>query len=213
MSWFTRFTRFGDAHLVYGQEATNSCGIACVMMCVFKVNKLEPSKTAFHTEQEIYKVYGEVAKTNYDGSAYSDARHLATVLNRLNCGTWSADYVNAAGVSDAIIGSVGADIVGLGPVVNTLKRGYPIIILVGWNAGGAHFVVVDTVNSFFGSLYASVCDPGDADVHITPFEAGKSFNYIGAPSRWTFDFGTGVRGSYQKPTPGVTNGWVVRRTD
>jgi hypothetical protein len=183
------------------------------MMCVFKVNKLEPNKTAFHTEKEIYKVYSDVAKVNYDGSAYSDARMLAQALNKLNCGKWSADYVTAGGVADAIVGSVGTDIVGMGPLANSLMRGYPIIVLVGWNEGGAHFVVVDTVNDFLGNLYASVCDPADADVHITSFEKGKTFNYIGAKSRWTFDFTSGNRGSYSKPTPGVTNGWVVRRVD
>jgi len=38
MAWFTRITRFGDVHLVYGQEHDRSCGLACIMMCVFKLN-------------------------------------------------------------------------------------------------------------------------------------------------------------------------------
>jgi hypothetical protein len=28
MAWLTRFTRFGDMHALYGQEAVMSCGIA-----------------------------------------------------------------------------------------------------------------------------------------------------------------------------------------
>ena len=64
MAWFTRFTRFGDVHLVYAQEQQNSCGIACVMMTVFKINKLTPGVRALHTEREIYGVYSRVSHTN-----------------------------------------------------------------------------------------------------------------------------------------------------
>lgn len=211
MGWFTRFTRFGDAHLVFGQEAENSCGIACVRMCVFKVNKIEPGKTALQTEQQIYKVYSQASGRNYDGSTYTFANILADTLNKLNCGTWAADFVGAAGVSDAIIASVGTDIVGLGPAINSFRRGYPIIVLVGWGRGGAHFVVVDTVNSFFGSLYASVCDPWDGDVHITSFKPGQAFNYIASsnPSSWSI----GSHHEYKQQAAGQTNGWIVRRTN
>jgi hypothetical protein len=58
MAWFSRFTRFGDMHLVYGQEANMSCGIASVMMCVFKINKLNPGATSVTVEQDIYTPRG-----------------------------------------------------------------------------------------------------------------------------------------------------------
>ena len=53
MAWFTRFTRFGDVHLVYSQEAENSCGIACVMMTVFKISKLSPGVRSLYKEKQI----------------------------------------------------------------------------------------------------------------------------------------------------------------
>ena len=60
MAWFTRLTRFGDVHLVYGQEAGMSCGIASVMMCAFKLNKLTPGATAVTIEKDIYQKYSTV---------------------------------------------------------------------------------------------------------------------------------------------------------
>ena len=66
MAWFTRLTRFGDAHLVYGQEANMSCGIASVMMCVFKVNKLKPGAASVTVEKDIYQKYSQAL-----GSAYT----------------------------------------------------------------------------------------------------------------------------------------------
>ncbi|MBM4077408.1 MAG: hypothetical protein FJ267_17410 [Planctomycetes bacterium] len=218
MAWFSRFTRFGDAHIVYAQEAENSCGIACVMMNVFKINKLIPGAQAVHKEQEVYKVYSEVTGSTYDGSTYSFATKLAEVLNKLNVGTWQATNVGAANVSQAIVDSVGVDVVGqsLGGgwpaswIANQLKPINPIIVLVGWTAGGAHFVVVDVVNQTPWGMYASVCDPWDGDVHITEFETGRNFNYIGARNAFSWDLG-GYRHDYSTTSTGSPNGWVVRR--
>lgn len=211
MAWFTRFTRFGDVHMVYAQEAVNSCGIASVMMCVFKINKLVPGPRALYAEQEIYKVYGSAAATTYDGSAYSYASHLATTLNKLNVGSWKAERLGMADVPGAIMGSVGEDVVGAGPIVNGVRRGNPVIVLVGWSGSGAHFVVVDTVNNFLGSLYASVCDPHDGDVHITAMEKGKDFKYVPQPNFGSWDLG-GKRGEYSGPKTGQANGWIIRQT-
>jgi hypothetical protein len=113
-------------------------------------------------------------------------------------------------VAQAIIDSVGVEIVGAGPVVNSLLHGYPMIVLVGWNEGGAHFVVVDTVNNFFGGLYASVCDPWDGNVHITPLKVGQPFDFVGAKVPLSWDLG-GKRHDYSKKKPGAADGWVVRR--
>lgn len=209
MAWFTRFTRFGDAHLVYAQEKENSCGIACVMMTVFKINKLKLGKKAVHTEKHIYDVYSTASGTTYDGTSYSFASHLAATLNRLDVGKWKAEYVGKHAVAKALVDHVGTAIVGLGPIINAARGGSPMIVLVGWDAGDAHFVVVDVVNNFGGKLYASVCDPWDGNVHVTPFQVGQPFHYTGARVPLSWDLG-GTRHSYPAKNPGASNGWVIR---
>src|SRR5437879_12918072 len=91
MAWFTRFTRFGDLHLVYGQEANMSCGIASVMMCVFKINKLKPGADAVTVETDIYKKY-EAAMgggCHYDPTKIGTyPEKLATILNSFTDGNW-----------------------------------------------------------------------------------------------------------------------------
>ena len=220
MAWFSRVTRFGDVHFVYAQEAENSCGIASVVMTVFKINKLVPGAAALHREREVYRHYSAVTGSTYDGSAYSFADDLASVLNCLNVGTWEGKFIGASNVSQAIVDSVGVDTPGLsllaGPLApaayvgNQLRQRIPIIVLVGWNAGGAHFVVVDTVNNTPFGMYASVCDPWDGNVHITGFRTGSAFNYVGAPVPLSWDLG-GRRHDYSTTSPGSPNGWVVRR--
>jgi len=116
MAWFTRVTRFGDMHLVYGQEANMSCGIASVIMCVFKINKLRPGAQAVHVEKEIYDKYSAAS-----GGAYKPEKvgtrpeHLVTVLDSLNCGKWQWSAVPSASASQRIIEEVG--ISGLGPTL------------------------------------------------------------------------------------------------
>lgn len=219
MSWYSRVSRYGDAHAVYAQEAENSCGIACVMMCVFKVNKLVPGKQSIHQEQAVYKTYGEVSGASYDGTAYSYASFLAQTLNKLNVGTWEARDIGAGAVGQAIVDSLGIQYPGqsllAGPMAplayaaNQLKPIKPIIVLVSWDANGAHFVMVDTVNKTPFGMYASVCDPWDGNVHVTEFTLGAPFNYIGARVPMSFDLG-GTKHDYSKPNSGSPNGWVVR---
>ena len=222
MGWFTRFTRFGDMHLVYSQEGVNACGIACVRMVTFKVNKLTPGRSALHSETELDQVYSKVSNTSYDGTAYTYANHLATTLGQLCSGTWSASDVGSAGVSEAIFDSV-------------VRRGDPLIVLVGWSGGaGAHFVVVDTVRQWGSQLYASVCDPWDGDVHVTRFARGSPFAYtaedqsIGhvpagaspvravlaniAAGRASWSSGASEHDYASGASAGSANGWVVRRT-
>lgn len=210
MSWFMRFTRFGDIHAVYGQEQPNSCGIACVLMATFKINKLVPGRTALHAETQVYDVYGRVSASTYDGSAYTYTNHLASTLNQLNVGTWRSEQIGMSAIPEAITNSVGTDIVGLGPVVNGIRRGSPIIVLVGWREGDAHFVLIDTVNSILGATYASVCDPWDADIHITRFRRGEDFKYAGGAVRGSWSIGSTPR-AYTTPREGNANGWIVRR--
>ena len=237
MGWFTRFTRFGDMHLVYSQEGDNACGIACVRMVTFKVNKLSAGRTALHSETELDAVYSRVSNTTYDGSAYTYANHLATVLTELCPGTWTAGDVGASAVGGVLLdGLGGADNAGTGVngAAPAVRRGYPIIVLVGWGAGGAHFVVVDTVHQWNGALYASVCDPWDGDVHVTRFARGAPFAYTGqdqslthaapgqstagailsnlAAGRVSWSTGASEHGYAAGASSGAGNGWVVRRT-
>jgi hypothetical protein len=180
-------------------------------MCVYKVNKLSPFNQSTYLEKQIYTVYGQTAGEDYDGSSYTYAEYLADTLNKLNCGTWQATNVGPHGVANAIVKSVGMDIAGGDPVINTLARGWPIIILTKWTRdGGGHFVVVDTVNNFMGSLFASVCDPWDGDVHIVPFRSGSVFHYVGRHQPLSFDNG-GKKHNYHGESAGNMNGWIVQR--
>ncbi len=210
MAWFTRFTRFGDVHSVYSQEAEDSCGIACVMMCVYKINKLSPGKASKYKEDQIYDIYGKQAGETYDGSSYTYANYLADTLNQLNCGVWEAANIGPSAVSDALVSTVGVEIPGAGPIYNALSHGRPLIVLTKWTAnGGGHFVVVDSVNNVLGKLYASVCDPWDGDVHVAPFKPGANFQYVGRHQPLSWDTG-GKKHSYASPSAGNMNGWVVR---
>lgn len=203
MAWYSRFTRFGDMHILYSQEAGNSCGIASVMMCVFKVNKLAPGGSAVYKEQEVYKVYGDVIGSKYDGTVYTYASKLATTLNKLNCGKWKHERVAANKVCDTLMSKVGVT-GGLGPTVSVT----PAIVLVRWAGGGGHFVVVDTVRTFFGSKYATVCDPWDAQLRVTEIKAGQAFDYK-TSSTMQVNFGPDPSHSYKAVDEGSSNGHIV----
>jgi len=222
MGWFVRFTRFGSVHMVYAQEQSNSCGIASVIMTNFKVKKgriaaaaatatlpiiggaIAPVLTqaalrdAVRMETEVYRIYGNVIGSAYDGTTDTMGRHLATVLNRLGMGTWRRDFIAESEVGQAVIDSVS------GP------NSYPIILLTNWNVGGGHFVVVDEVHSFAGARYACVNDPWDGDVHITRFNVGSPFDYSAARGRFSWDLG-GQRHEYTGTSNGRMNGCVIRR--
>ena len=213
MTWFTRFTRFGDVHMVYSQENSNSCGIACVRMVVFKVNKLRLGATARHSEATLDAAYGKVAGAPYDGSTYSDARQLATLLGQLTSDTWSCDYVGAEGVADALLAGVGPSPIAPTVVGQAMAlKCSPMILLVGFYNGANHFVVVDTIHQFNGQAYASVCDPWDGDVHVTPFAKGQAFIYNAVAHPLSWSFGKPEHSYATSPRSGATNGWVIRKS-
>jgi len=87
--------------------------------------------------------------------------------------------------------------------VPTIARGQPIICGTDWDVSGGHWVVVDTVNNFFGTLYASVNDPWDADVHITPITRGTTVRYSADKAKTSWDAG-GLRHEYAAKPSGVT---------
>jgi hypothetical protein len=205
MGWFSRITRFGDVHLVYGQEANMSCGIASVMMCVFKINKLKPGADAVTVEKDIYKKYESASGGQYKPNKVGTGPlHLVTVLNGLNCGTWKWDKVAANDAPKRIIDVVGVS--SLGPVVEV----NPLIIGVDWDTGGAHWIVVDTVRNVFNTHYATICDPWDTNVHIQSLAVGSPFVYEAGKGGFSVDFFGGHKGQtspYGAKDIGKTKTW------
>ncbi len=213
MSWFTRFTRFGDMHMVFSQEAENSCGIACCRMVIFKVNKVKLDSSAFESEDTLDGAYGDIIKAKYDGSAYTFASKLAKLLNKFVPGNWTAENVGASNVAQALLDGVGktANPSSLTEVIiNNVKKISPIVVLVGWSTNGAHFVVIDTIHEVNGTLYASVCDPWDGDVHVTSFALCQPFNYTGASQPLSWNLGAAPEHKYATPSAGAGNGWIIR---
>lgn len=184
MAWFTRITRFGDVQLVYGQEANMSCGLASVMMCVFKINKLTPGRTSVTVEKDITQLY-----TNALGTAYSSQttgtypQHLATIMNKYTSGTWRWHNTAPNDVAATLAKKVGVS-GAFGPIVNV----EPVIIGVDWDLGGAHWIVVDTIRDVLGKRYATVCDPWDANVHMQALSTTGPFVYNAANGGFMMDF-------------------------
>ena len=183
MAWFTRFTRFGDMHIVYGQEHGMSCGLASVMMCVFKVNKLTPGKTAITTEEEIRKKYQTLLGSNYNSEQVGTyPTLLASILTSFTPGTWRWQQLQPNAVTAKLIAKVGVT-GGIGPVVDV----EPVILGVDWDLGGAHWVVVDTIRSPFFSKFATVNDPWDANVHMQEISDSGPFTYKAGEGGFSID--------------------------
>ena len=206
MAWFSRITRFGDLHLVYGQEEDMSCGIASVMMCVFKINKLTSGAKAVLVEKEIYDKYSSASGAKYQPHTKgTHPTHLVSVLNQLNCGTWKWHSLSGTAASRKILDTVGKT-TGLGPTVNC----NPLIVGVDWDAGGAHWIVIDTIREFGGTKYATICDPWDTNVHIQSISAGAAFEYDAGKGGAMFNlWGThkGVTSPYAATSHGAVKNW------
>lgn len=208
MAWFTRFTRFGDMHFVYGQEHDMTCGLASVLMCVMKINKIAPGRTALRYESEVIRLYSSWLGQAYTGDQVGTyPQGLVSVLNQLNCGRWTSQQLSPTAAAQKIIDTVGSES-GLGPTVEV----NPVIIGVNWDGSTAsHWVVIDTVRSFLGRQYATVCDPWDADVHVTAIQGGSEFVYDAHPVI-SFDV-WGQRKSYSGDSIGRIRSWpMIYRT-
>jgi hypothetical protein len=194
MAWFTRVTRFGDVQLVYGQEHGMTCGIASVMMCIFKINKLTPGKSAVTVEQDIIQRYTNALGVGYapeTTGTYPDK--LCTVLNAFTSGTWRWHNTPPNDVTAALVSKVGVS-GAFGPIVNV----EPVILGVDWDLGGAHWVVVDTIRDVLGRRYATVCDPWDANVHMQVLPKSGPFVYDAAHGGFMMNFGgTAPKGDTQ----------------
>ena len=218
-NWYVRLTRFASVHMVYAQMAQNSCGMGCMMMVNFKVKKgimaagigaaanvsVVPvigsylgatlAKAALDyavkSEPQVYAEYTKVTGSPYDGSTYSDCTFFPDVLKNLGLGNWEAHWAGQSGFAKAAKDAVAA--------------GAPVIGLVAWSGGGAHFVVIDE----FHGTSACVCDPWDAQVHITPMTDGSPVTYNADPViGWSIG---GKKNTYPVGQTGTFNGWIVRR--
>lgn len=191
MSWFTRIDRFGDTHLCYSQEQSDSCALACTKMILFKVNKLRPGHAATTTEkvvETIYKKYdSEVVNVGTEG-VYFDRMH--NVLNELKIGKWKSEAPPKQDIAAALIDKLQPDVLGAG-LANTIMRGLPIMLDIAWGGTGRHAVVLDTITKvpFSDTHYGAVCDPADGDVRIVGFEKGKVISYKGQHVTWSINFG------------------------
>jgi hypothetical protein len=192
MSWHVDFTRFATVHMVKKQDRVNSCGIACVLMINFKMRKglmaqgvLTGSRIsasgipgggllgaglakaamdwAVRSEPEVYRIYGDVVGTVYDGTTYSNGMQHPAVLERLGLGRWECVNVGQNNIPAALRTAV--------------DRGHPCIAHVVWGAGGAHFVVVDDVVKPGESSFVLVNDPGDGRVVVTKVTGNGALSY------------------------------------
>lgn len=201
MAWFSRFTRFGDAHMVFGQERSISCGLACVIMAAFKVNKLVPGVKAMFDEDTILQKATALLGPNPLGTAGLNNPQILQMLNHpdLNMPGWKLETLPPASVPAKIMQKVGVS-PGFGPTVNVT----PMVVGIDWTGGGGHWVVVDTVRTILGHSWATVCDPWDSDVHVTSLALNQTFNYTGDQGL-KFDFwGT----HYEYNTPSVGGAFV-----
>ena len=198
-SWHIRFTRFMTGHVVRKQEQVNSCGIACVLMVNFKIKKglmfagISAGGTiqavpvvgsylgstlssaaidyAIKTEPEIYKVYGDVVGTVYDGTTYTNGLQHPEVLRRIGLGNWECVNLGENGVA--------------GGIVRATDKGAPCILHIAWDGGGAHFVVVDETVRAQGRRWCMINDPGDGDVHPTRLTVGSRLRFqTGKATGW-----------------------------
>ena len=196
MGWFSRITRFGDTHIVFAQERDISCGLACVIMAAFKINKIKPGARAIFSEDDILAKATALLGPNPLGTAGLNNPQLVQLLNHpdLKMPGWRLSTISAAQVPAQIARKVGVTS-GLGFVLNVK----PIIVGIDWAGGGGHWVIVDTVRDFMGSTYATVCDPWDGNVHVTKLDLTTTFRYTGVPAPGIsigphFDYQTKVSG-------------------
>ena len=204
MAWFTRISRFGDVHFVFGQELGNTCGPSSALMCYTKINKLSPSSVMYSTTQRFKNLYETWLGSSYDGANEGTwPEGLVYALNQMNCGRWRKTTVGASAAANTITSLVGTT-GGFGVTVTC----NPIIVGVNWDGTTAsHWVVIDTIRTFLGNSYATVCDPWDAGLHVQRISAGQNFVYQ-AGETMHLDFG-GTHFNYSQPSTGRVKDWPI----
>lgn len=210
MAWFSRFTRFGDMHIVYGQEKDNSCGMASIMTAYFKANKLTPGAPALYAEERVIKVYEQMKGSTHDFERNGAIDNLVVnTINKLDGNKWSYQY-KAGGTG---MGALVADKVGLSGGFGPTFVVSPVLIGITWTGGGGgHWAVVDTVRTLFGGMTATICDPWDTNVHMQDFSRGGVFTYRPGKGGFMVSFGShkGQSSPYGKSASGVVDAIIYR---
>jgi hypothetical protein len=222
MAWFTRFDRFGGTHLCFSQEQATTCTLASVKMVVFKINKLRPGYAPIISEARVEQIFQKYDEDHV--SVVQGGGHLcimANVLNELNLGTWEMYRATFKGIYTDANGkkwAVEPDIPG--GIIDTWRstRGYPMILDIGWNGGGTHAVVLDTVRrrgssgsdnicgetwrSTSDDCWGTICDPADGDVHVINLVRGQKPIYKGKRNKWSFNAWGKAAHNYPKGASG-----------
>ena len=215
MGWSLRSSRNG-VHVVYGQKAERSCGIACIVMVNFKLKKWQLAAAvsaapagllaaapgtiaalsgAVKSEEEVDAAYAKVTGHPYLGNTDTFATILPLVLNKLDIGRWVGKCIPFDKLADTIID-------------RTLTP--PFITLVRWRSGGGHFVVCDNVVSWGKQVFADFCDPWDAAVRTLPLSRGQDDIVYQAQDQPGLELGQ-THKTYSSNKTGDMNGWIVYR--
>jgi|GEM_PF-1371995 len=181
MAWFTRVSRFGDVHAVFGQEHYYTCGVACVIMAAFKVHGIRPNTRAFFSEEQILAKARALGMRDDDATRGFKANEIVQLLNDddLRMPGWRYTIFDADLIPRKIAEKVGVTH-RIGPILSV----NPVIVDIRWfsDRKQGHALLVDSVRSVFGKTYATVCDPSDAHVHVIELEeaipAGGGEDYL-----------------------------------
>ncbi len=168
-----------------------------MIMAAFKINKIAPGTKALFSEADILAKATAMFGPNPLGTAGFNNPQILQMLNHadLKMTGWNFKRLAKPDVPDKIIQEVGVTS-GFGVVISVK----PMIVGIDWKGGGGHWVVVDTVRTFMGKKYATVCDPWDANLHIVPLKKNQTFSYTGK-SVVGVDF-WGERYNYDTPSEG-----------
>jgi hypothetical protein len=197
MAWFSRFTRFGDVHWVFGQEREISCGVASAIMAAFKINKLTPGVKAVFDEDTVVQKATKLFGPNPLGDGGLSNPRMVDLLNHadLKMPGWKLDTLAPSAVVDKLISIVGITH-GFGVKMDV----NPVVVGIDWNGGGGHWVVIDTIRALGNEMWATVCDPWDANVHIVPISRNQTLNYTAKKGQAVDLFGT--HQEYTSPSSG-----------
>lgn len=209
MAWFSRLTRYGDMHIVYGQEKDKSCGMASILMAYFKANKLTPGAPAIFAEERVIKTYETMKGSTHDFERSGAVDNLVlNTINKLDGNQWSYQFkANGTGMGALVADKVGLS-TGFGPTYSVSC----VLVGITWAGGGGHWAVVDTVRTVFGGMTATVCDPWDTNVHMQDFGRGGVFSYRPGDGGLMLSFGShkGQSSPYGKAKSGVVDAIIYR---
>jgi hypothetical protein len=208
--WFVRWSRFGTTHLVRAQEGRKACGVACSMMAACRMNKWKTVQEGMLSEADTYKKIQKVTPLKtYDGTGSIERDDMATLLNSLGMGIWTASLVDPTAVADDIASD--ASVFQLCTV--------PIITGITWNRRGGHWVMIDQVFNVFGTNYAIVNDPWDANIHVMALTPGTKMTYNASRPTFAFEVwgkefadGSSLDDRYATASVGYFDGHIVRCT-